>query len=112
MIPRLNFTGICLQDSPLGVRRTDGSSAFPAAINVAATFDKNLMYARGQAMGEEFRGKGINVALGIVLSLSAHVLYLTSGSGPMTNLMRAPASGRSWEGSYSLSCASTFIEVH
>ncbi|THH31988.1 hypothetical protein EUX98_g2192 [Antrodiella citrinella] len=39
------------------------------------------MRARGSAMGAEFRGKGIQVQL-----------------GPMMNLMRAPASGRAWEG--------------
>lgn len=39
------------------------------------------MRERGVAMGEEFRGKGMNVAL-----------------GPMMNLMRAPAGGRAWEG--------------
>lgn len=63
-IPRLNFTGLCFQDSPLGVRLTDNNSAFPAGINVAATFDRRLMHTRGIAMGNEFRGKGVNVALG------------------------------------------------
>lgn len=39
------------------------------------------MNLRGSAMGAEFRGKGVHVAL-----------------GPMMNLMRAPAAGRNWEG--------------
>ncbi|KAI0361769.1 beta-glucosidase [Trametes cingulata] len=75
------FSGFCLQDSPVGVRYVSGNSVFPAEINAAATFNRTLMRARGTAMGEEFRGKGINVAL-----------------GPMMNLMRAPAAGRNWEG--------------
>lgn len=29
-IPRKNFTGICLEDAPLGVRPTDFVSVFPA----------------------------------------------------------------------------------
>jgi beta-glucosidase len=45
------------------------------------TFDSDLMRAQGVAMGEEFTGKGINVAL-----------------GPAMNLARAPAAGRNWEG--------------
>lgn len=61
-IPRLGFAGFCLEDSPVGVRATDFNSVFPAAVNVAATFDEGLMYARGVAMGKEFRGKGVNVA--------------------------------------------------
>ncbi|KAK8865976.1 hypothetical protein IAR55_001126 [Kwoniella newhampshirensis] len=80
-VPSKSFPGLCLQDSPLGVRLTDYVSFFPAAINVASTFDKDLMYARGYAMGQEFRGKGVNVAL-----------------GPMTNMGRVAAGGRNFEG--------------
>ncbi|THH02894.1 hypothetical protein EW026_g96 [Hermanssonia centrifuga] len=75
------FTGLCLQDSPVGVRYADKISVFPAEINVAATFNRTLMRERGAAMGAEFKGKGAHVAL-----------------GPMMNLMRAPAAGRNWEG--------------
>ena len=39
------------------------------------------MRERGAAMGAEFKGKGVHVAL-----------------GPMMNLMRVPAAGRNWEG--------------
>ncbi|KAJ3279109.1 hypothetical protein HDU76_009635, partial [Blyttiomyces sp. JEL0837] len=78
--PKIGFPGLCLQDSPSGIRFADKVSAFPASINVAATFDKDLMYKHGVAMGEEFRGKGINVAL-----------------GPVMNFARAPDGGRLWE---------------
>ncbi|KXT13326.1 hypothetical protein AC579_6024 [Pseudocercospora musae] len=81
-IPRLNFRGLCLQDSPVGVRMTDFNSVFPAGVNVAATWDRKLAYARGKAMGEEFAGKGIDVQLGPV-------------AGP---LGRVPEGGRNWEG--------------
>ncbi|KAL8771983.1 MAG: hypothetical protein Q9209_002648 [Squamulea sp. 1 TL-2023] len=81
-IPRLGFRSLCLQDSPLGVRNTDYNSAFPAGVNVAATFSRGLAYARGQAMGQEQRGKGVDVQLGPV-------------AGP---LGRAPEGGRNWEG--------------
>ncbi|CAL8576254.1 hypothetical protein XPA_002144 [Xanthoria parietina] len=81
-VPRLGFRSLCLQDSPLGLRNTDYNSAFPAGVNVAATWDRGLAYARGQAMGQEHRGKGVDVQLGPV-------------AGP---LGRAPTSGRNWEG--------------
>ncbi|KAJ7164325.1 glycoside hydrolase superfamily [Mycena filopes] len=80
-IPRIGWTGFCLQDSPLGVRLANYVSAFPAAINAAATWDLDLIEARGKAMGSEHRGKGVNIAL-----------------GPMTNLGRQAAAGRNWEG--------------
>ncbi|KAJ7099289.1 glycoside hydrolase superfamily [Mycena belliarum] len=81
MIPRLGWKGLCLEDSPLGVRFADFVSAFPAGVNTAATWDVDLIKARGKAMGREHRGKGVNVAL-----------------GPMTNLARVAAGGRNWEG--------------
>ncbi|WWC86304.1 uncharacterized protein L201_001177 [Kwoniella dendrophila CBS 6074] len=80
-VPQHGFPGLCLMDAPTGIRLTDFNTAFPAGVNVASTFDKDLMYARGLAMGQEFRGKGANIAL-----------------GPMTNMYRVPAGGRNWEG--------------
>ena len=71
-----------MQDSPVGVRDTDYNSVFPAGVNVAATFDRGLAFARGQAMGAEHRDKGSDVQLGPV-------------AGP---LGRAPEGGRNWEG--------------
>ncbi|KAF7290169.1 Fn3-like domain-containing protein [Mycena indigotica] len=80
-LPRFKWAGLCLEDSPLGVRFADFASAFPASINAAATWDVDLIKARGVAMAQEHRGKGVNVAL-----------------GPMTNLGRQAAAGRQWEG--------------
>lgn len=60
---RVGIPQLCIQDSALGVRETDNITAFPAGITVGATWDKTLMYQRGVAMGEEFRGKGANVYL-------------------------------------------------
>jgi len=80
-VTRTGFPGFCFEDSPLGVRFADFVSAFPAGINVAATWDKSLMNQRGVAMGAEHRGKGVNFAL-----------------GPMMNMGRVPAAGRNWEG--------------
>ncbi|KAI9356591.1 glycoside hydrolase family 3 protein [Zopfochytrium polystomum] len=80
-VDSIGFPGICLQDSPTGVRFGTKSSAFSSALNVAATFDRDLMRRRGEAMGEEFRGKGIQVSL-----------------QPCVNFMRTPNGGRGWEG--------------
>ncbi|CAE6491427.1 unnamed protein product [Rhizoctonia solani] len=80
-IPSIDFPGLCLQDSPLGVRFADKVSVFPAGINTAATFNRDLMRKRGIALGAEFRRKGIHVAL-----------------GPAVGIARVPAGGRNWEG--------------
>lgn len=73
---------MCLQDSPTGVRDADFVSVFPAGVNVAATWDRGLARLRGQAMGEEHAGKGVDMQLGPV-------------AGP---LGRSPEGGRNWEG--------------
>ncbi|KAK2464117.1 hypothetical protein APHAL10511_003865 [Amanita phalloides] len=75
------FPGLCLEDSPLGVRSADRATAFPAGINVATTFNRNLMRLRGLSMGQEHVGKGVNIAL-----------------GPMMNMGRVAQGGRNWEG--------------
>ncbi|KAH7908219.1 family 3 glycoside hydrolase [Hygrophoropsis aurantiaca] len=79
--PAGNFPGLCLQDSPLGVRETDFVTSFPAGITTASTWNRALMRTRGLYMGQEFKGKGANIAL-----------------GPMMNMGRVPQSGRNWEG--------------
>ncbi|KAJ6606906.1 glycoside hydrolase superfamily [Mycena sp. CBHHK59/15] len=73
-ISSISFPGLCLEDSPVGVRDSDLVSVFPA-------FNRTLMNQRAIALGQEFKGKGVHVAL-----------------GPMMNLMRSPAAGRNWEG--------------
>ncbi|KAI1385345.1 glycoside hydrolase family 3 protein [Hypoxylon trugodes] len=80
-IPRLNFRHLCLQDGPVGVRYTDLNSVFPAGITAAATWSRSLLRKRGEAIGAEFGGKGIDVHLGPVV-------------GP---LGRDPAGGRNFE---------------
>jgi len=80
--PRFGIPNLCLQDSALGIASTDNNTAFPAGITTGATFNKDLMYARGLAIGAEARGKGVNIQLGPTV-------------GP---LGRKPRGGRNWEG--------------
>ena len=58
-VTRLGIPSLCFNDGPAGVRLTKGVTGFPTGINTASTFSRRLMRARGQALGEEFRGKGI-----------------------------------------------------
>lgn len=60
-VPRLGFGGLCLQDSPLGVRDTNYNSVFPPLSQAAKTWDRDLIRQHGLAMGQEFKGKGANV---------------------------------------------------
>ncbi|CAF1225946.1 unnamed protein product [Adineta steineri] len=81
-LPRVNFSGFCLLDTPSGVG--DGvlySTAFVSGIHIAATWDRDLFYRRAVAIGKEFRGKGIHY-----------------GFGPVVNMDRNARHGRNWEG--------------
>ncbi|KAF3400144.1 putative beta-glucosidase G [Penicillium rolfsii] len=81
-IPRLGFNGLCLQDGPLAIRVADYASVFSAGVTAASSWNKDLFYERGFAMGQEFRDKGAHIAL-------------TPVAGP---LGRSAYGGRNWEG--------------
>ncbi|KAH7166445.1 beta2 tomatinase [Dactylonectria macrodidyma] len=80
-IPEVNFTGLCLADGPVSVRIADFATVFPAGLTTAATWDRELIYQRGLALGAEFRGKGAHVHLGPAAGA----------------LGRHPLGGRNWE---------------
>ena len=96
---KINFKGMCLQDGPAGVRFANGTGiSWQANINLAATFNKTLLYEVGKAQGEENKEKGINTFL-----------------SPCVNIMRTPQAGRVWEAFgedpfYSGVCASEMIK--
>ncbi|KAF4552311.1 Glycosyl hydrolase family 3 C-terminal domain-containing protein 6 [Elsinoe fawcettii] len=81
-VERLGFAGLCLQDGPLSLRTADYVSVFSAGVSAASTWDKDILYQRGLAMGREFKAKGAHIALSPV-------------AGP---LGRSAYSGRNWEG--------------
>ncbi|BCS17763.1 beta-glucosidase [Aspergillus puulaauensis] len=81
-VERLRFPSLCLQDGPLGIRFADHISAFPAGITTGATWNRDLIRQRGEAIGLESRLKGVNVILG-------------PSMGPLGMM---PAGGRNWEG--------------
>jgi beta-glucosidase len=80
---RLGIPALRLNDGPQGFRDEEhpgSTTAWPAGLSVASTFDNKLAYAWGEAMGNEFAGKGANVFL-----------------GPGMNVARVPVNGRNFE---------------
>ena len=84
-VARLNIPALLLTDGPAGIRtpkKTSGpSTAFPAPIAVAASFDAELAGRVGRALGSEAKAKGQNVVF-----------------APIVNLARVPEGGRLFEG--------------
>nr|XP_019049530.1 avenacinase [Kwoniella bestiolae CBS 10118]OCF28460.1 avenacinase [Kwoniella bestiolae CBS 10118] len=79
-VNRLGYTGLFYADGAEGVRGAPYSSAFPMALNGAGSFDRDLMYRRAVAIGQEARAKGINVQF-----------------GPGVNILRSPGAGRAFK---------------
>jgi len=91
-VPRLGISKLWTDDGPMGVReevgegfrnlnrQDDFSTAMPATIALAATFNKNLAYAYGRVIGEEAKQRNKNVML-----------------GPSLNIQRTPLCGRNFE---------------
>ena len=76
---RLGIPEIFMLDGPAGVRRFP-STAYPAPVCMAATWNKELNERVGDAIAETARAKGISIWL-----------------GPGMNIYRAPQNGRNFE---------------
>jgi beta-glucosidase len=79
-IPRLNLPKIKMSDGPVGVRTWGRTTAYPAGICNAATWDKELLFRLGQALGKDARARGVHILL-----------------APGVNIYRAPMCGRNFE---------------
>ncbi|MDP4176409.1 MAG: glycoside hydrolase family 3 C-terminal domain-containing protein [Bacteroidota bacterium] len=78
-IARLGIPELKMTDGPLGVR-WEKSTAFPAGIALASTWDPSLVEQIGKAIGREVKSKGRHVIL-----------------GPCVNIARIPQGGRNFE---------------
>ena len=58
-IPRLNMS-----DASIGVRVYGPSTAYPASVCLAATWNPKLAYHEGRALGSDARARGVNIILG------------------------------------------------
>jgi len=94
-VPRLGIPQIKMSDGPMGIRLWTGSSAvtsvegqvhtfsstaFPAGIDVAASWDPSLAREEGRAIGQEVASVGRDMIL-----------------GPTVNIQRTPLWGRNFE---------------
>ena len=83
-VPRLGIPGIDMSDAAYGVRSSGAngrySTALPANVAAAASWDTDAAYEYGKLIGSELRAQGYNMSL---------------GGG--TNLTREPRNGRTFE---------------
>ena len=91
-VDRLGIPAVMVSDGPHGLRKQDDKGdhlgvndsikavCFPAGCATAASFNKELIYKMGQALGNECQAEGVSVIL-----------------GPAMNIKRSPICGRNFE---------------
>src|SRR5215470_6034327 len=79
-IPRLDIPSLKMSDGPMGVHDYGLTTAYPADIALAASWDAELAHRFGVAMGKDARARGVHFIL-----------------GPGMNIYRAPMNGRNFE---------------
>ena len=79
-IPRVGIPSLRMSDGPLGVHDYGPTTAYPAGIAMAASWDTGLAKRVGEAMGRDARARGVNFIL-----------------APGMNIYRAPMNGRNFE---------------
>ena len=79
-IPRLGIPALRMSDGPMGVHDYGLTTAYPAGIALAASWDVDLARRVGMAMGNDARARGVHFIL-----------------APGMNIYRAPTNGRNFE---------------
>jgi len=79
-IKRLDVPSFKMSDGPVGTTTWGKSTAYPASILSAATWDTALVHRLGTALGKDARSRGVNFLL-----------------GPGVEIARAPMTGRNFE---------------
>lgn len=91
-VERLGIPAVMVSDGPHGLRKQDLNAdhlgvnisieavCFPAACALACSFDRELIYKMGQALGNECQAEDVSVIL-----------------GPGANIKRSPVCGRNFE---------------
>lgn len=79
-IDRLGIPRMKMSDGPQGLGTHGKSTAYPATVMLAATWNEGLAYQYGKALGQDCKARGVHVLL-----------------GPAVNIYRAPFCGRNFE---------------
>ncbi|NUY82385.1 glycoside hydrolase family 3 C-terminal domain-containing protein [Flavobacterium sp. MAH-1] len=79
-IERLGLPEIKMTDGPVGTRNYGNTTAYPASVLTAASWDTDLAYKLGEALGKDAKERGVHILL-----------------APGVNIYRAPMNGRNFE---------------
>lgn len=71
---------IKLTDGPVGTHKDGKSTAYPAGVLTASTWNRELVYELGKQLGRDSKARGVYILL-----------------GPGVNIVRSPLCGRNFE---------------
>jgi len=78
--PRAGIVSAKMSDGPQGLGTWGASTAYPCALMLAASWNRELAYEYGKSMASDCKARGVNILL-----------------GPAVNIYRAPMCGRNFE---------------
>lgn len=79
-VERLGIKPMQMSDGPQGLGTSGQSTAYPSTVLLAATWNEDLAYQYGTALGRDCNARGVNILL-----------------APAINIYRAPMCGRNFE---------------
>ena len=79
-MPSIGLPCFRMSDGPVGVRSFGPTTAYPAGVSLAATWNPELMRKEGEDLGKDARARGVHFLL-----------------GPGVNIARSPRTGRNFE---------------
>ena len=79
-VERLGIPLIRMADGPQGVRNNTKSTLFACGVAAAASWNEDVVYEMGVALGQDSRARGVHILL-----------------GPGVNICRSPLCGRNFE---------------
>ncbi|MHB8888957.1 MAG: beta-glucosidase [Acidobacteriaceae bacterium] len=112
-VPRLGIPSLLQSDGPRGIAGARTATSFPSGIGLTASWDYNLIYQAGVAIGQEARAVGRTMVLGPAINIDRDPLdgrFFEYGTeDPYLNARLAPAEIQGLQSQKVAACVKHFV---